>query len=306
MFKYSPIISALIISTPLFLSGCSSDGGGSSSLNYTGSTTAAVIDADNAETISTTATEAATQAISESIADESNPFPLAVDSSNLPSNEINTTVAAIINKLQNQPGNLVTAVTVGADYFTQDPYYCGGSITVPDNENATSGKITFNNFCYSIDGPVTLNGSITFSSTATTLTITYKNFTATFEGESFTINTSMSCNLDAYGYITTCTISSLYKGTDGLTYRIDDFSVTGDPTFGFDVDATFYNPTYGSVVITTTSPIMLECTGTQPSSGAISFAGSGGTSGSISFDSCTSYTYCYDLGSGPTCNSGTW
>lgn len=307
MFRYTQMTLALILSTPLFLSGCGGSGGGSASgLNYDGNTAAAVISADNAEKMGTTTTEAATQAISEYTASESSPFALAVSSSSLPSDDINTTVSKIIRNLQNQTSNLVTAITLGAADFSGDPYYCGGSITVPDNFDGTSGTISFSNFCYDIDSPMTMNGTITFSETATELTITFKNFNVTFEGESYTINSSMSCSLDEFGLPITCTTSSVYEGTDGLTYRIDDFVVVGNPTSGFYVDATFYHPTYGSVTVATTSPIMLECTGPQPSSGAISFTGDAGTSGSISFDSCTSYTYCFDLGSGPSCNSGTW
>lgn len=291
------------------LSACGGSGGGSAGgggLSYDGNTAAAVITTDNAEEMSKTTTEAATQAISEVTANESNPFALAVNTTNLPSDEINTTVAKIISNLQSQTDNLVTAVTLGATDFADLPGYCGGSITVPDNANATSGNMTFNNFCININSPITMNGTISFSVTTTLMSVTYKNFSVIFDGETYTINSSMSCTLDESGFPITCTISSVYIGADGLTYGIEDFSVTGDPISGFNVDATFYHSTHGSVTIATTSPIKLECTGPQPSAGAIDFTGSGGTSGSISFDNCTNYTYCFDLGSGPTCNLGTW
>lgn len=306
MIRYTQTILALILSAPLFLSGCGGGGGNGGGLSYTGNTSVAAISADNIQKIAKTATEGATQSISEYTASESNPFSLAIISSNFPSNEINTTVSQIIKKVQDQGSNLVTAITIDASDFVGDPYYCGGSMTLPDNPSATSGSMTFNNFCYDFVGQMTMNGSITFSETATTLSVSYVNFTVTFEGQSFTINSSMSCTLDEFGWPITCTISSYFTGSDGSVYRIDNFSVYGDSISGFDVDATVFDPTYGSVTITTTSPILFGCSGPQPSSGAISFAGSGGTSGSIIFDSCTSYTYTYDLGAGPVSNTGTW
>lgn len=306
MFRYTQTALAALLATPIFLTGCSSDDGGGGATTYSGSTSAATISADNAEAVGVAATEATTQAISEDTANESNPFAFAVASSNQAGDNINSTVSQIIRSMQSQSGNLVSGVTVGAADFAGDPYYCGGSVTVPDDFNATSGSMTFSNFCYDFLGPITMNGVITFSETATTLTITYTNFTATFEGESYTINSSVTCSLDANGFVTSCSISSTYTGSDGLIYRVDDFTVSGSPTSGFDVDATFYHPTYGSVTINTTVPVMFECTGPQPSAGSITYTGSGGTSGSITFDSCSSYTYCFDLGSGPTCATGTW
>lgn len=310
MFRFTQATLTLILSSSLFLQGCSGggsdSGGGSEAVTYNGNTAAAIISPENAEEIGIATTEGGTQAISEDAANESNPFALAFVSSGPSSDDINSTIAQIINSVHAQTNNLAIAVTVGAADFSADPYYCGGSITVPDNINATSGKLTFNNFCYDFLGPITMNGSIKFTKTATLLSISYTNFRVTFEGESFTINSSASCNLDTLGFVTTCSISSSYTGSDGLVYRIDNFSVNGDPTFGFDIDATFYHPTHGSVTVTTTSSIMLECTGTQPSSGSISYTGAGGTSGSVAFDSCTNYTYCYDLGGGPVCNTGTW
>jgi hypothetical protein len=296
MNKYTQTAAALILSTPLLCK---------KAVTYDGNTSPAAITPSNSETISITATEGATQAVSEHTANESNPFSFGFVSSGLSNEDLNYTVAQIINSVHAQTNNLAVAVTIGASDLAGDPYYCGGTITVPDNANATSGKLTFKNFCYDFLGPITMNGSITFSKTATQLTVNYKNFTASFERESFTINSSVICGLNN-NVVTTCSISSSYVGSDGLTYRIDDFTISGDPTFGFDVSATFYHPTHGSVGIATTSPIMLECTGPQPSSGAIAITGSSGTSASITFDSCTSYTYCYDLGSGPTCNTGTW
>ena len=307
MSQYTQTALALILSTPLLLSGCSSDSGGSSgNVTYKGNISAAVISAENAEEISVAVTEGTTQAVSEDTANESNPFAFSVTSVSTPGKDINTTIARIINSTRAQTNNLATAATVGAAEFGSDPYYCGGSVIIPDNFETSSGKITFKNFCYDFLGQMTMNGSIKFSQTASALTISYTNFTVSFEGEAYTINSSINCGLDGSGFITTCTISSSFKGTDGLTYRIDNFTVSGDPTFGFNVDATFYHPTHGSVTVTTTSPILLNCTGPQPSSGSISYTGSGGTSGSITFDSCTAYTYCYDTGVIADCSTGMW
>lgn len=309
MYKNTRAALALIFSSSLIMSGCSSDNNDEAAkvVTYTGNTSAAVIDAGNAEEISVAATEGTTQAISEFEASDKNPYSPRPVSSGLSRDDLNTTISQIISSVRTRSNNLVVAVTLGPNELAGDPNYCGGSLTAPDDVNATSGVIVFSDFCYDIFGPTIMNGAITFSSTATTLSISYTNFSVSFDSESFTINSSVLCNLDINGDpVLPCSISSNYVGSTGLTYRIDDFTVSGDLTFGFDVDVTFYHPTHGSVDITTTSSILFECTGPQPSSGAIDHTGAGGTSGSITFDSCTDYTYCYDLGGGPTCNTGTW
>ncbi|MCI0505579.1 MAG: HtaA domain-containing protein [Gammaproteobacteria bacterium] len=294
----------------VLLTACSSGGGGGGATapTYSGVTTPAAVSASNAEEISTTATEATEQAIVSNNASNSNPLGVSITGST--DSEIPKKVAEIVKKLaaQIQFQNIPAAITISYTEFGPD--FCGGSVTVPDSaqESTTMNfTMTVNNLCY--DAPsdglsqAVMNGQVQYTGTETTFTVRYINFTVTMDGQTHTLNLTMTCD------DISCTYLSDYVGDDGSIYRVENFNVSGDDVSGYTVSATFYHPTYGSVDITTTSPILFNCSpNPQPGSGSLSFTGSGGTSGSITFDSCAGYTYCYDDGvvEAPVCASGTW
>ena len=121
------------------------------------------------------------------------------------------------------------------------------------------------------------------------------------DGAVYTINASVAC--DSTG--SSCAVD--FVGSDGKTYRIVDLNVGGNDTSGYSVSGTFYHPDYGSVSMTTTTPITYGCAPLpQPDTGEMSFVGQGATSGRIIFQGCSTYSYCYDEGDGEVCNLGTW
>jgi hypothetical protein len=272
-----------------------------------GETTPAGIDANNAETLGVTSLEATEEAINVQSVDDNNAVPFAVSVTGNNSSELSNLVYDIGKKLLNQAPslNFPTGLTISSDQFG-DPSFCGGSISVPDNvDTATSFTITYNNLCYDTgtSGQIVMNGTVKYAETDTTITITYVNFSYTFDGTTETINATLNCD----STFSSCSFSSDYAGSDGKTYRVADFSVGGDDTSGYTVSATFFHPDHGSLSIETTSPMTFGCSNGLPDGGTISFTGDGGTSGTITFRSdCTGYDGTYFDGSVAGSFSGDW
>jgi len=303
---YSRTTLSLLLAS-FIIAGCGSDGGGAAIPQYNGITTAATIDAANAEEIGTGSSQGANEAIATETSSNGNPFFLGADVNSNNSSALSKKIVGIVNEINNQlPNNLISGITITSAELMGP--FCGGSISAPDNFSAggtLNGSITFNNLCYDdgLSGQIIMNGTITFTQTATEISMALVNFSVTFDGgTSESLNATITCDTS----FISCSFSSVYTGIDGKTYKISDYTVAGSPAAGFTVNGIFFHPDHGSVTFTTTQNIFLNCTGPQPSAGAISFTGGSGTSGSITFVSCAEYTYCYNLGGGPTCASGIW
>lgn len=193
----------------------------------------------------------------------------------------------------------------GAVYFTGD---CGGTVEGPDNENATSGVLSFNSYCTNVPGygNMIMDGDVSFSFSDPIVYLTYRNFQVTFGGQTETLNMSMQVNINTGE----ASWSSNFTGTGGDQLTISNFEITGTPSSGITVvSGRVTHPSFGFIDISTTSPVVLTgCDNNRPMSGTIVADGGGNTSASITFNGCNSYTWCYDLGdgSGPQCTNGTW
>ncbi|NOZ52179.1 MAG: hypothetical protein GXP08_03385 [Gammaproteobacteria bacterium] len=296
----------ILLGISVTLWGCGGDGGGgnSASPTYTGAIDTAKISASNAEVLGITATEAVQQSVTSTTAKNSVPFGLSISASPALLQIIRDTSASIVSNAKAR--HLPIGMAIHPDEF--GPNYCGGSATISDeiiDGDNFSATITYNNICYD-DGEnerIIMNGTLSYFITETAFSITFSNFSITVDGITETINATVTCGEDLTSI---CSFSTDYVGKDGVTYRVSDFDVNGDATSGYSVNATFFHPDYGSVEIQTTSPVTFNCPAERPDSGAISFTGSSGTSGSMSFNSCETYTYCYNEGSGEMCDTGTW
>lgn len=302
------ITSFIFLGAAITLTGCggsSGGGGGSTGVSYDGVTTAATIDDTNAEALGTTATEATSEAITNANANDGTPFSFAASVSNdSSSSSLAKTITDIARTAaaQMQSQNLPAGITLNATDL--GPGYCGGSITVPDDfgqSGTLNGQMTFNNLCFDdgTNGQITMNGTITFSETATTMTISYTNFSVTYNGQTETINGTISCDTNTFS----CTFSSDYVGADGKTYRIADFTIGGSDSVGYTISATFYHPDFGSVTIQTTTPITFASTG-KPNGGTLEFT-SGAATGTITFNTI-GYTGSWSDGGNGGSFIGTW
>ncbi|MDI9245658.1 hypothetical protein [Marinobacter sp. CHS3-4] len=279
LLKIVPFFKVFLLSLTLTLVGCgggSSGGGGGGSgsegATFSGNTSPAEIDQDNAEDIGLAAGESVDKA-SASGGLPSSPLGVRV-SGPIDMDELNDIVLQTGQQLSMPSGVLVEDVC------------SSGTADVSGLSNASRTTITYNN-CVLDGTAVTVDGSAVIeyenvNDPTAGFSITYNNFTVTDPNSGTqTINAVLVCS------DTGCTYNSDFVGQDGVTHRVTDFSVTGDRDNGFNGSATFFHGTHGSVTITISNLTYGSC-GTVPDSGSISFSGTNGTSGTINFNGdCT-------------------
>lgn len=157
----------------------------------------------------------------------------------------------------------------------------GGSASFESNNSATT--ITYNNCNI---GGIIATGTATIVTSGETITITYNNFRMVIDGEETVLNATITCvNLD-------CSISSEFTDSTGKSYRVNDSSISGNDSSGYNISATVYDSEYGDISFTATA-IKFDCSNGFPSSGSISIS-DGTTTAGVTFDSCTSYTITID------------
>ena len=305
----------LLATSAFVLTGCGGGGGGAAATGptYSGAATPAAITATNAEAIGTTTAEAASQAITQSAVNDANPFAMGI-TINPDSTNLNPALIELVRNIgvNAQYLNLPAGVTTltHTQLMNDDPTLnlCGGSVQLSDaivnsltNTMTLNGSITFINLC-SIDpnlGNIIMNGTLTFTETVDTLSIRFSNFSVNDGSSTETMNMTVSCT---FGFA--CSISADYEAADGKVYRVADMTISGADTGPYFVSATFYHPDYGSVTINT-SDLYFNCSNGHPSSGTIYYTSStNGSSGSITFTDCTSYTGTYDDGAAAAGSSG--
>ena len=286
IFTSFPFSSALLL-VAFFITGCSSGGGGAAApvTSYTGSTTPAAIDADNAETIGKASGEAI------QIANSSTGLPVGISvDSNTSDNltEINNIIISNLDIL-----TLPSAVDISAELCSS------GTASSTDPGNVQSGPVditaTFSN-CALKNSDITISGTakMHFDDIANAnagFSITYTNFKVTDANGTTTINMSMVCTSGS-----ACVFNSDFVGSDGLTHRVSNFSFSGSTsTGGYYGTATFYHGTFGSVSITATGITYGSC-GTYPDGGSVAFDSTDGSSGTIIFNADCSVSGTWDNG----------
>lgn len=216
---------------------------------------------------------------------------LAIDSTN--AEEVGT---AVVEGLKNvvasdsAPSSIPGSLRGTPDSRIDASYLCGsGSADYTVSSNGSSGTLTYTNCTYSSGGySITYNGSMSFSYSSTSYSISYNNFTFTdSNGYSESFSGSLSCTTTASSY--DCDYSTTVA-SGSVSYSVSNTSLTGDATSGYSASYTMTSSTYGTITVTTTSPITFNCTNGYPDSGEISFTGENGSSGSLTFDNCSSYT----------------
>ena len=274
IFTSFPFSSALLL-VAFFITGCSSGGGGAAApvTSYTGSTTPAAIDADNAETIGKASGEAI------QIANSSTGLPVGIT--------IDDGIVANLTEINNIIISHIDILTLPVGVDISANLCSTGTASSTDPGNVQSGPVditvTFSN-CALIYSDITISGTakMHFDDSANTnagFSITYTNFKVTDANGTTTINMSMVCTSGS-----ACVFNSDYVSADGTTHRVSNFSFYGSASTGYNGTATFYHGTFGSVSITATNITYGSC-GTYPDGGDISFSSSNGSSGTIIFAS---------------------
>lgn len=287
MNKYiTSFASTLFLITAFSISSCSSGGGSDDddTVSFDGNESPAEIDASNAQIIGETSGEAVQKA------DSSTGLPTGISVASS-TNQINSIVLATVEVY-----TLPSAEDISGACSTGS-----ASIDIPEDlEGAVIIKLKYND-CKLTGTDITADGKVVidyddFGNNDAAFTITYTDFTISDPvSGTTTINLVVECSNTS-----TCTFNSDFVGSDGVTHRITDFSISGNATDGYDGSATFLHGTHGSVSITINDVTFGGSCDSQPNGGSISFSSSNGSSGTITFNSdCTvSGTWSNSSGSG--------
>ncbi|HEY9200726.1 MAG TPA: hypothetical protein VIQ81_03930 [Gammaproteobacteria bacterium] len=154
-------------------------------------------------------------------------------------------------------------------------------------------NITFNN-CVIDDyyETATYNGSVSYTENGNGLTMTYRNFTVTINGETTSINGTMTCDL-SYNCTENLTFSGDISGAySSTTYTTNNMEVSGDDTSGYNVNGSVTHPDHGTISISA-SGVLFNCTSGVPSAGTITVTASGGVTATVTFNDCSSFTIDY-------------
>jgi hypothetical protein len=281
--------------TMLLLQACGGGGGdgdgdnGSSSPypSYSGVTTEAKIEADNSEDLGTAAASAAWQAKGYNLVGE---------------NIVYTEESAysVESKMLEISPNISTGIIQSERLSaakTTEKYDCyeGGYVIEEYDDDGVISKITsyectfqYSEATFVWDG--TLDYTYTWSNNSIdSVSITYL-FTETVNGESEFMKGTRSC----VDYSTSCMAWSLtaeFFGLDNRVFRVNGLTASGDGSSGYDVTGTVYDPDHGYVQMTPgTTAITFGCGNKVPGTGQVVLTDSDGTSATVSFDSCESFS----------------
>jgi len=291
--KFKGIGLTAFILLAVFLTACGGgggDGGGGSpaGISYTGLTTQATIDGNNAEDLSTGAYQggqagAAIGSVGAIQTGESGPVG---HSRMLKVSQVLEGSLRQVDLMSRSAGTFVGAIYTESDTIYGD---CGGSasftVSVDDQTGDFSGSFTFNNYC---DDEVTISGAASFSGRVDLNTeeliefsFSFDSITVTSGSDSFTLDGDIS--FDNTVSPATMTMTMLLKDNNtGKVYKVEDYIMTLTELASYvdvEVSGTYFDPDYGYVSISTTTPLRIYYGDDYPSDGVIVVTGNTGIAG---------------------------
>jgi hypothetical protein len=297
--------------------GCSGGGGGgvSSGINYTGITSQAVIDENNAVDI-TVETYAGGE-----IASNLAVLGAVSENSNSAQSPRFLNIAVYFQDvILNIEGSVIqNTAYVGAVVSESDAISggCGGNfsynLTADDQSGNFNGSLSFNNFCeqeFTANGSMNLAGNINVNTGGINyFEMTFTDIVMTSGQESISMNGSIDLNLQSTPM--RMTMSFVFQDNNlNKTYRYEDFVYEYAEGGGFvDITVTgrFYHHDYGYVILSTDSPLRFNGNDAWPSSGTIIATGASGTKARLNVINSSSFfvdadtdgngSYDYDSGS---------
>lgn len=166
---------------------------------------------------------------------------------------------------------------------------CGGNasftIRVDDQTGAFSGSLTFNNYCedgVSIAGAVNYAGTVNLNTDElTNFSFSFDNLTANSGSDAYTLDGDISfANADASD---TLTMTMLLKDNNtAKVYKLENYTMTLTGSVShvdFDGSGTYFDPDYGYVTISTDAPFRIYDSDVWPSEGILVATGNTGIAG---------------------------
>ena len=238
------VISALSAS---MLVGCGGSGGSSESygVTYSGVDTPAVIDTDSQDKLQTAAVEVILSSANSNEGLDSLPLGIETNSQGT----VDTSAIKLSKDVVLQSIAALSSLPVAASETINGS--CGGTMSASGSE--TSATVTYKNFCDSEFGSddLVFSGSAKFSTSGSTITITYTNFTVsgldmeigisgkvvfvegvnsdettvdaliTYDGKSVEVSFTEVCTYSPYE----CTETIRLQGSNGIAYKVEDLEV---------------------------------------------------------------------------------
>jgi hypothetical protein len=163
---------------------------------------------------------------------------------------------------------------------------CGGSasytVNVDDVTGVFTGSMTFNDYC---SENTTISGTAGFSGQVDINTGDFLNFNLdikmvyiALENQTYIIDGDIS--VDVSGTLSTASLEMLMQDNSGEVFWVNNYVlIISEGVDYVDVSGTgtFYNPTYGYVVLSTTTPLRTYNIYEWPSSGELQIVGGEGT-----------------------------
>ena len=303
------VISALSAS---MLVGCGGSGSSSESygVTYSGVDTPAVIDTDSQDKLQTAAVEVILSSANSNEGLDS--LPLGIETSS--QGTVDTSAIKLSKDVVLQSIAALSNLPVAASETINGS--CGGTMSVSGSE--TSATVTFKNFCDSDFGSddLVFNGSAKSSTSGSTTTMTYTNFTVsglgmeigisgkivfvegvnsdettvdaliTVDGKSVEVSFTEVCSNTTYE----CTETIRLEGSNGIAYKVEDLEVN---TYLDTVDVTgkVYEPEVGYVLLDATSVefCVADDNSAQLSAGTIVMEDEDGNQLEITVTACGEY-----------------
>ncbi len=239
----------LLLGFSLSLVACGGGGGGSStssssSINYTGSSSAANIDSNNAQNITgDSTTSGAVGGTASSVATVNADGQTKKTGTSIISQAV---VNAVENRIDATDSGTLAA-TVSSNTVAGS---CGGSetftINVDSTTNAFNGSMSFANYCDTdviISGSATLSGTIDTSTTRISINMTFNSL-----------------------LIENKTRKRIFKAENYKIVISDNYSTS---SFSVSLSGKFYHPDYGYVMLSTITPLQYSGSSEWPSSGKL-------------------------------------
>lgn len=257
-----------LLSTCLIACGGSSGGSSSEDGVFSGNTSEASLTADNQQDLA----EATALGSAQAVSGDSLPTAALAAAGN------SETLLRLTEKTI-----MMNTLPVAAEDVSQGVCTQGGSATV--NSGQTTTVITYNQ-CDTGFGVFSGKATLTSASDGS-FSISYRNFTITVDGETETLNATVSCDAQA-----NCSIVSDFTAANGKTYRVENSVVSGNSSSGYSIQARVYEPQHGYVNFSATN-VTFNCSNGYPGAGSLSFVSASQTV-TVSFDSCNGYTLTID------------
>lgn len=286
--KHLVLAILLAVSLPACGGGGGGGDGSTAGISYTGLTTQATIDENNAEDLVTGAYQggqvgAAIGSLGAIQAGESGPVGY---SRMLKVSQVLEGSLRQVDLMSISAGTFVGAIDTESDTIYGD---CGGSASITisgdDQTGDFSGSINFNNYCE--DG-VTISGDMDISGQLDVNTeeliefdFSFDNVTCTMDNDSMTLNGNISFDNIVSPPTITMTMLLQDNNTEKV-YKVKDYTMTLTEEASYEdveVSGTYFDPDYGYVSISTTTPLRIYYYDDYPSGGVIVVTGETGIAG---------------------------